>query len=414
MTEPGEPDPASEPLTAGLPPRDGDMPLHAFARDPLSAFLLAAFSGDELLKLCREARVATQGGYRLEALDDAARADLLGDELRAVPQARGPVLALLRELYEFPALDAVVLPKEVAAEVAELAVQPDAPVRMLWRLMADPSAEIRAVAAQGLELLADEMFGEPEPVDGEAAPAAAQAQDPDAVELRKEARRAGAQAERAQGRVAALKTQLRAARAEVQAAQRDARQAERRAAKAEAELLRTQDRLEKAREKARSDALEKAEKALRDAGARASHLEQKLAAQAEARTALERELAAAQRSHAEVERKPEPAAAADEPEPVPTTWLLPRFSREFYDSLERWDLRIQRTAFKQAHLLAENHRHPSLRAIPLEGLPGYYRVRIATDVRLIYRRAESDRCVEILSLIDREDLDRYVRQAKTR
>jgi hypothetical protein len=40
-------------------------------------------------------------------------------------------------------------------------------------------------------------------------------------------------------------------------------------------------------------------------------------------------------------------------------------------------------------------------------------VRIATDVRLIYRRLEAEE-VEVLSLIDREDLDRYIRQAKTR
>jgi mRNA-degrading endonuclease RelE of RelBE toxin-antitoxin system len=82
--------------------------------------------------------------------------------------------------------------------------------------------------------------------------------------------------------------------------------------------------------------------------------------------------------------------------------------------LNGWDLRIQRAAFKQANLLALDHRHPSLRALPLEGLPGYYRVRVATDVRLLYRRGERQNEIEILSLIDREDLDRYVRQAKTR
>jgi mRNA-degrading endonuclease RelE of RelBE toxin-antitoxin system len=94
--------------------------------------------------------------------------------------------------------------------------------------------------------------------------------------------------------------------------------------------------------------------------------------------------------------------------------LFPVYTREFYDSLEGWDRRIQRAAFKQAHLLALDHRHPSLRALPLEGLPGYYRVRVATDVRLIYRRPERQNTVELLSLIDREDLDRYIRQAKTR
>ena len=35
-------------------------------------------------------------------------------------------------------------------------------------------------------------------------------------------------------------------------------------------------------------------------------------------------------------------------------------------------------------------------------------------VRLLYRRGERQNAIEVLSLIDREDLDRYVRQAKTR
>jgi mRNA-degrading endonuclease RelE of RelBE toxin-antitoxin system len=114
-----------------------------------------------------------------------------------------------------------------------------------------------------------------------------------------------------------------------------------------------------------------------------------------------------------------PDAAPSAPDEASETgeleqWLFPVYTREFYDSIEGWDRRIQRAAFKQAHLLALDHRHPSLRAIPLEGLPGYYRVRVATDVRLIYRRPERQNTVEILSLIDREDLDRYIRQAKTR
>jgi mRNA-degrading endonuclease RelE of RelBE toxin-antitoxin system len=104
----------------------------------------------------------------------------------------------------------------------------------------------------------------------------------------------------------------------------------------------------------------------------------------------------------------------DEPEEAPAAWLLPVFTSEFYDSLVGWDRRIQRAALKQAFLLSQDHHHPSLRALPLQGLPGYYRVRVATDVRLIYRRGERQDTVELCSLIDREDLDRYVRQAKTR
>ena len=69
--------------------------------------------------------------------------------------------------------------------------------------------------------------------------------------------------------------------------------------------------------------------------------------------------------------------------------------------------------YDKIHRLANDWRHGSLRALPLEGVPGYYRIRVATDVRLIYRRGEGN-TVEILSLIDREDLDRYIRQARTR
>ena len=144
-------------------------------------------------------------------------------------------------------------------------------------------------------------------------------------------------------------------------------------------------------------------------------LEARVGRQQERERELEAALAARQRE--EPERAPLAPAAVpepDEPEDAPATWLMPVYTREFYDSLDGWDRRIQRAAFKQAALLAQDHRHPSLRALPLEGLPGYYRVRVATDVRLLYRRTERQNTIEILSLIDREDLDRYVRQAKTR
>ena len=96
---------------------------------------------------------------------------------------------------------------------------------------------------------------------------------------------------------------------------------------------------------------------------------------------------------------------------MPATWSLPIFTDEFYESIRRWDRKIVRIAFEKIARLAEDWRHPSLRAIPLEGLPGVYRIRIASDVRLMYRPLDGGR-VEILSLIDREDLQRYIRQAK--
>jgi mRNA-degrading endonuclease RelE of RelBE toxin-antitoxin system len=154
---------------------------------------------------------------------------------------------------------------------------------------------------------------------------------------------------------------------------------------------------------------------VRDLEGKVNALEARLARQAEREGELVAELEERRREREET--RPAPAEAAPEPEDLeeaPASWLMPVYTREFYDSLDGWDRRIQRAAFKQAQLLAQDHRHPSLRALPLEGLPGYYRVRVATDVRLLYRRGDRQNTVEILSLIDREDLDRYVRQAKTR
>jgi mRNA-degrading endonuclease RelE of RelBE toxin-antitoxin system len=157
---------------------------------------------------------------------------------------------------------------------------------------------------------------------------------------------------------------------------------------------------------------------VKDLEARAGALEARLERARERERDLEAE-AERLRTAAAASIDVPPAAAAGgdgdaEPEEAPATWLMPVYTREFYDSLAGWDRRVQRAAFKQAALLAQDHRHPSLRALPLEGLPGYYRVRVATDVRLLYRRTERQNTIEILSLIDREDLDRYIKQAKTR
>jgi len=405
-----------------LPARDGDAPLHELSLDQLSALLYMAFTGEELLRLLRELRVAARGGYRLEAMGELARADLLADELRAVPGSRGPVLALLREAYEFPALEAVVLPKLVAEELSALAVEPDASVRLLWRLLADPSPEIRGAAAIGLEALADEFFSEAEQADKPAAEAPSTApaphDDSETRELRKTARRVGAQAEHAREKNAELKEQLRAARAEIVRLERESAARAKEKARLADDLEKTRGKLSAARAKGGVEALEKAEKARAELAARVAVLDEKVREAHEARDHAEAQLAASKKEHESQQKRPAEPRPGEAEEPAleanPSTWLFPRFSREFYDSLEGWDPRIQRAAFKQAYLLAENHRHPSLRAIPLEGIPGYYRVRIATDVRLIYRRTENEREVEILSLIDREDLDRYVRQAKTR
>ncbi len=116
-------------------------------------------------------------------------------------------------------------------------------------------------------------------------------------------------------------------------------------------------------------------------------------------------------------QRPESSVAsplrADPTEGEGPGWSVPVFTDEFYESIRRWDRKIVRIAFEKVARLAEDWRHGSLRAIPLEGVPDLYRIRIASDVRLIYRPLDGNR-VEILALIDREDLQRYVRQSKTR
>lgn len=422
MTTPPPADPATSAL---LPPQDGDAPLSELGRDELSVFFYLAFTDEELTALMRELKLSVPG-YRLEKLSGVQKADTVADEIRARPDARAPAIALLRKIYEFPALDIVSLSAPVAEEIGLLAVEDDATVRMLWRLVSDPQADVRKTAAPILQSLARTYYGTgpapkgPAPVDASARlapPPQEPAPRDESQELKaakKEARDAVQAAEKAQAKAETLAQQLKDARTELAEASRELNQLKKVATKADSALEKTKEQLEKAKGKVTRAELERAKKDLEKATEAVAALtarEERLVGE---KRALEDELEALRKTP---EAAPQHAAAAtseDAPvEELPSTWLKPNFTQEFYDSLDGWDARLQRAAFKQAYLLSENHRHPSLRAIPLEGLPGYFRVRVATDVRLIYRRSEGT-SVDILSLIDREDLDRYVRQAKTR
>ena len=395
--------------TGKMQARDGAAPLHELARDPLSVFLFISFTGKELGEIVDDLGISIPG-FRTEKLSDAERADAIADEIRAIPSTAKIVIDAVRKIYEFPALDFVALTPEVGAELAALSFEEDAPVRILWRLLSDADAKIRATALPALEQFVKAFYGPlPEGAKGPKAPSKAREGGTDATA---EIAKAKKIAERAQEEVAGLKRraddlkeELRAARAaasEAQKAASAAKKAREAAEKRAAKPLPVAKPGAGAAKQARKE-LESAKHDLEAAAERARVAE-------EERDALQ---AALESAHAKA-AAPVAAAASEEEavEALPATWLLPRFGREFYDSIKGWEPRIVRTAFKQAFLLAENHRHPSLRAIPLEGLPGYYRVRVATDVRLIYRRIERE--VEILSVIDREDLDRYVREAKTR
>jgi DNA polymerase III gamma/tau subunit len=409
-----------------LPPKDGDAPLSELGRDELSVFLYLAFTDEELSQVFRELKLSVPG-YRVEKLSGVMKADTLADEIRARADARAPVMDLLRKIYEFPALDIVSLSAPVAEEIGLLAVEDDATVRMLWRLLADPQADVRKTATPILQSLAQTYYGTgpakkgPAAVDASARlappPPAEAAPRDESAELKaakKDAREAVQAAEKAQAKTESLQQQLKDTRAELAEVSRELAQLKREASKADTALEKTKEQLEKAKGKVTRHDLERAKKDLEKATEAVAALTAREERWTAEKQALQQELEALRRASGAAPQAPAAASGDEAPvEELPSTWLKPHFTQEFYDSLDGWDARLQRAAFKQAYLLSENHRHPSLRAIPLEGLPGYFRVRVATDVRLIYRRSEGTD-VEILSLIDREDLDRYVRQAKTR
>ncbi len=415
----------------GDPVQVADAPLSELSRDQLSVFLFVALTPDETRSIVKERKLAIPG-FRSGSLGDVERCDVIADEILGNPAAARSVIDALVKAFERPPLPNTHLGEADAADLLEVGGGDAALALTLWRVLSDRAAEVRRTAHPLLDELAVHYFGsggtpasvpgrEDPPVDDPALQVEALVAEMARLEARlKESEEEG------RARTEEIRRKGEEQREKLQAALREARARESRAVE---EAARAQDAAEEARRefaraRADADALRASDAAVDAQRARAEvrDLTGKLGAvEARLDRAREREQElAAELEQARAEFSPQAATA-----PVPSapdeqdggdaeTWLFPVYTREFYDSLDGWDRRILRAAFKQAHLLALDHRHPSLRAIPLEGLPSYYRVRVATDVRLIYRRPERQNRVEILSLIDREDLDRYIRQAKTR
>ncbi len=408
-----------------------DAPLEGLSRDQLSVFLYVALTPEETRAIVKERKLSIPG-FRTGSLGDVERCDVIADEIRANPPAARSVLDALTKAFERPPFPRTVLGIEDADDLLDVGGGDAALALSLWRVLSDRSGEVRATALPFLDELAAHYFGSGE--EGARPPArdGGEADDPAAqvVALVGELARLETRLREAEkaGEVRAEEVRLKGEeqREKIQGALREARARESRAVEesARAQDAETAARQDATRARAEADALRASDAAqdahraraeVRDLGGKLGALEARLERSREREQELEAELTRVRAERAP-RAAPEPGPPAqEEPEGSDAeTWLMPVYSREFYDSIEGWDRRILRAAFKQAHLLAQDHRHPSLRAIPLEGLSGYYRVRVATDVRLIYRRAERQNTVEILSLIDREDLDRYVRQAKTR
>jgi hypothetical protein len=399
---PGSAEGAPEPAALSTAP----LPLETLSAADLGALFELTFPDKRLLALCHELGLHTPG-YRLEALPPDQVARVLADEFLAAKDVRPHLEGAVRKELRSPALEDRELLAPELSSLIDLVVAGD-PLqhlaRIAWRALLSADEAVRKVALEALDegIRSLDASAKPQKKPQRAAP------PPGA----KEAEEAVKRAERAEREREGMKAQLSAARGEI--VQREQRLAEERAehVQARAEVARLAAEVARLSAAGEGRALADARKYADEARA----LSEKLRTSEEARQAAEERATSLSRRLAQAPAQPK-AAPAPEEEDLPTdeeaaTFLVPVLTREFYDSIERWDRRMQRAAFDKINRLATDWRHGSLRALQLEGVPGYYRIRVATDVRLIYRRDGNH--LEILSLIDREDLDRYIRQARTR
>ncbi|MFN8543751.1 MAG: hypothetical protein U0807_06050 [Candidatus Binatia bacterium] len=399
------------------------MPLLApLNPDERTTFLVVALPQKTLRKLAGSLGTAPPG-TRLDTLSVWDLAWSLVDYYENDHEVAATVDRVLRkEIGTAPLADAVATAGGSEAVTTLLLESRDPARDLAWALLTSGVETAGPLAARCVQTIiadydqADAAAREEQEQAAETPEPAAEAEaERLATEAAKEARRAQSARDRALKRVDTMKERLIELEQGLATARRDLRvQAEAR------ERVETErDRLTADREALRAQlqsgtAAEVARLAAElDAAARRSRaLEEDLDTARDAEASLQARLRSL-----EAERSTTPGAG--EPAEIErgassgATWSLPVFTDEFYDSIRRWDRKIVRITFEKIVRLAEDWRHPSLRAIPLEGIPDYYRIRIASDVRLIYRPLDGGR-VEILSLIDREDLQRYVRQAKSR
>jgi len=404
-------------------------------RNDRADLLLLALPNAALREACRQLQL-TFPGYRLEAVKPGVIADSLSEEYETSEEDAATIDRIVEENCVLPPTipeemipasripgRTIELLARVAAADPELMLAP-----LIWRLLGHPIEGVRTGAAAALRSYLewyDAMAAEPvdetngateappepesiaEPEPGDAAESALLQRRLKETETKSarlgadlEAARRQLATERAHGarkdeRLSGLKRELEQAQAELRTT-RDAKAA------LEASLDRDTRALLRRREsevenlKHEVEGLQKKleEARRREAGMLAERRDVKTPADA-------------------VAPAPAPVEAPAAPVEPASGFQPPEFTAEFYESIEEWDERVVKTAFEKVLLLAGNFAHPSLDAKLLQGAEGLYRIKVATDVRLIYRRKPA-RGIEILSLIDRENLPRYVRQYKRR
>ena len=390
-----------------IPISAAPLPLLKLDARALGELLELCFPDQRLLALCGELKLYSPG-YRLEAMPPDQVARMLADEVNSAKDALALVDTAVRESLRNPVFEGQKLAEAQYRDLLELFTGDPLQhmARVAWRALLDEDAKLQEFALAAIDLgveALDAPARNPKP---------RKAQLPAEVqELRKLVAEAHREAERAGKERDSLRDQLASARTDMVAREKTLGEVRDELVSVRAELNRASSELARLTAAGEGRALSDARR-LADEN---RSLSEKLRTAQEEREALRAQVQGLERRAAEV-----PAPVAEAPQEAElvsaeeaATFLIPIFTREFYDSIQRWDRRLQRAAFDKVSLLARDWRHGSLRALALGGLPDYYRIRIATDVRLIYRRGEGNQ-LEILSLIDREDLDRYIRQARTR
>ncbi len=392
-----------------------------------ATFLVVSLPRKDLLKLVGRLGTAPKG-TRVDGMSVWDLAWSLVDYYQEDVEVGDAVdKALARRLGE-PALAAAVSAEGGADALAELVLRSPDPARDLaWAMLRAGGGSAGERAAELVRtIIAD--YDQAEESAREQERAAEPAGDEESAverererwrrerqEVEREAARARAERERAQKRAEALRERVVELEQAVASARKELRESESRRRDVESERDRLAEERAELRAELRSGTAAEVAR-LRDELEAARRHERVLEEEVDEMRGRADELVARLRS-LEEQASERPAAPAEEATPGRIEgaggWSLPVFTDEFYESIRPWDRKVVRIAFEKVYRLAEDWRHPSLRAIPLEGIPGYFRIRIASDVRLIYRPADGGR-VEILSLIDREDLTRYIRQAKTR
>ncbi len=394
--------------------------LSPLTADQRTTFIVVSLAPKALLKLVGRLGTAPPG-TRLETMSAWDLAWSLVDYYEDDAEvARTVDKTLLRDLGEPPLLSAVRTDGGAEA-VRNLVLASRDPARDLaWALLVAETPASGPLAVELVQTIVKEFDDADERAKAaEEEPDTAPASEPGeteaervAREKEKEAAHAQRARERALRRVDTMKDRLVELEGGVAAARREARAAE----DARERLETERDRLLRERDALRAQLREgTAGEVTRLTGELEAARRRLRALEGELEEARESESALSARLRAQADERPARITTdeAARPSAPAAAWSLPIFTDEFYESIRRWDRKVVRNAFEKTYRLAEDWRHPSLRAIPLEGLPGCYRIRVATDVRLIYRTLEGNR-VEIMSLIDREDLQRYIRQAKTR